>query len=63
MKKFGVGAEISSLIHENLFHKLKAPVARIGSSYSPVPFSPALEKAFLYSREQIQAAILKTLGR
>ena len=63
VKKFGVGAEISSLIHENLFHKLKAPVARIGSSYSPVPFSPALEKAFLYSREEIQAAILKTLGK
>jgi pyruvate dehydrogenase E1 component beta subunit len=62
VKKFGVGAEISSLIHENLFHSLKAPVARIGSAYAPVPFSPALEKAYLYSREEIEAAIRKTLG-
>jgi pyruvate/2-oxoglutarate/acetoin dehydrogenase E1 component len=63
VRKFGVGAEISSVIHENLFRDLKAPVERIGSAYAPVPFSPALEKVFLYSREQIKAAIRKTLGR
>jgi pyruvate dehydrogenase E1 component beta subunit len=62
VKKFGVGAEISALIHENLFHDLKAPVGRIGSAYAPVPFSPALEKAYLYSRDEIDAAIRKTLG-
>jgi len=63
VRKFGVGAEIASLIYENLFRSLKAPVERIGSSYAPVPFSPALEKAFLYSRDDIRAAILKTLGK
>lgn len=63
VRKFGVGAEISSVIHENLFRDLEAPVQRIGSAYAPVPFSPALEKAFLYSRGQIEAAIRTTLGR
>jgi len=61
VRKFGVGAEISSLIHEHLFDTLKAPVGRVGSAYSPVPFSPALEKAFLYNRADIEAAIRKTL--
>ena len=60
-RKFGVGAEISSMIHETLFRTLKAPVGRVGSAYSPVPFSPALEKAFLYNRAQIEAAVRKTL--
>ena len=59
--KFGVGAEISSVIHEALFRELKAPVQRVGSAYSPVPFSPALEKLFLYSRDQIEAAIRRTM--
>jgi pyruvate/2-oxoglutarate/acetoin dehydrogenase E1 component len=62
VKAFGVGAEISSRIHEELFGQLKAPVGRIGSKYSPVPFSPTLEQAFLYNRDEIAAAIRKTLG-
>ena len=63
VRKFGVGAEISSLIHERLFTDLKAPVQRVGSAYAPVPFSPVLEKAFLYSREDIAAAINRTMER
>lgn len=62
VKSFGVGAEISSRIHEELFGLLRAPVGRIGSAYAPVPFSPALEQAFLFSQTQIEAAIRKTLG-
>jgi pyruvate dehydrogenase E1 component beta subunit len=63
VKAFGVGAELSSTIHEALFARLAAPVERVGSAYSPVPFSPPLEKAFLFSRPQIDAAIRKTLGQ
>jgi pyruvate/2-oxoglutarate/acetoin dehydrogenase E1 component len=62
VRRFGTGAEISAMIHENLFDELKAPVQRVGSAYAPVPFSPALEQAFLFSRPQIEAAIRKTLG-
>jgi len=61
VKNFGAGAEISSFIHEHLFDDLRAPVQRVGSAYAPVPFSPTLEKAFLYSREDIAAAITKTM--
>lgn len=62
VKEFGVGAELSSRIHEELFSDLKAPVARVGSRFAPVPFSPVLEKDWLYSQDQIEAAIRKTLG-
>src|SRR5512139_3758608 len=42
VKNFGPGAEISSRIHEEIYGKLKGPVARIGAKFSAVPFSPAL---------------------
>jgi pyruvate/2-oxoglutarate/acetoin dehydrogenase E1 component len=63
VRDFGVGAEISSLIHEHLFDDLKAPVQRIGSAFAPVPFSPVLEMAFLFSGKDISAAITRTMRR
>lgn len=39
----GFGAELATLIHQNLHGALKAPVGRVGARYTPVPFSQALE--------------------
>lgn len=61
VKNFGVGAEVSSRIHEELFGDLKSAVRRVGSRFAPVPFSPALEKAFIYQADEIEAAIRATL--
>lgn len=61
VKSFGVGAEIASVIHEALFDQLKAPVQRVGSVDSPVPFSKPLEAAFMPDQDRIEAAIRKTL--
>jgi acetoin:2,6-dichlorophenolindophenol oxidoreductase subunit beta len=61
VKSFGVGAEISARIHESLFRELKAPVQRVASQDSPVPFAKQLEAAFLYSRESIENAVRATL--
>jgi pyruvate/2-oxoglutarate/acetoin dehydrogenase E1 component len=61
MKNCGVGAEVSSRIHENLFGKLKAPVQRVTSAFCPVPFSKPLEEAFIPSQAQIEAAVRTTL--
>jgi acetoin:2,6-dichlorophenolindophenol oxidoreductase subunit beta len=61
-KNCGLGAELSSRIHEALFSQLKAPVQRIGSAFCAVPFSKPLETAFLPSQEQIEAAVRRTLG-
>ena len=57
VKKFGPGAEISAAIHERLFDRLRAPVARVGAKYAPVPFSQPLESASLPSISEVEAAI------
>jgi pyruvate dehydrogenase E1 component beta subunit len=62
VRSFGVGAELSARIHETLFRELKAPVERVASNDSPVPYAPPLEAAFLYSHADIEAAIRRTLG-
>lgn len=43
----GIGAEIAAWINENLFQYLDAPVMRLASLDTPVPFAIPLEKNFL----------------
>jgi 2-oxoisovalerate dehydrogenase E1 component len=43
----GVGAEISAWISEHCFQHLDAPVMRLGSLDTPIPFAPTLEQNFL----------------
>ena len=58
---FGVGAEVATRLHKELFGQLKAPVGRVGAARSPVPFSKPLESAFIPTAARIRAAILETL--
>ena len=62
VKRFGVGAEIAARINEECYGKLKAPVGRIGAKYSPVPFSSALEKDYIWTAAGIEAAVRKVMG-
>lgn len=43
----GIGAEIAAWISENCFENLDAPVVRVGSLDTPVPFIKSLENNFL----------------
>jgi 2-oxoisovalerate dehydrogenase E1 component len=43
----GIGAEISAWINEHYFKYLDAPVKRIASLDTPIPFAPTLEQNFL----------------
>jgi pyruvate dehydrogenase E1 component beta subunit len=54
----GVGAEIAAQISESAFHELAAPVTRLGGPFSPVPFSPPLEDAWLPNAAGIKEAVL-----
>ena len=38
----GPGAEISAMIHEELFGQLERPVRRVASAFTPVPFAESL---------------------
>ena len=43
----GIASDISALIMEECFEYLDAPVKRVGSLDSPIPFTKALEDQFL----------------
>lgn len=43
----GIGGEIAAWISENCFQNLDAPVMRVASLDTAIPFSPALEQDFL----------------
>jgi pyruvate/2-oxoglutarate/acetoin dehydrogenase E1 component len=53
----GFGAEIAATIAEDAFESLDAPVMRITSPDTPIPFAPPLEKAFLPQPEDVLAGI------
>jgi 2-oxoisovalerate dehydrogenase E1 component len=54
----GIGGEISALISEECFGYLDAPVVRVASLDTPVPFAPELEKNFL-PVSRFEEALLK----
>jgi 2-oxoisovalerate dehydrogenase E1 component len=56
----GVGAEISAWIMENCFQYLDAPVVRVGSLDTPIPFAPTLEQNFL-PKNRLKAELEKLL--
>lgn len=43
----GIGGELTALIGEHCFESLDAPVLRVGSLNSPVPFAASIESIFL----------------
>jgi 2-oxoisovalerate dehydrogenase E1 component len=46
----GIGGEISAWISQHLFEHLDAPVIRVASLDTPIPFAPTLEDNFLPKR-------------
>jgi len=56
----GLASEISSIIMENCFENLDAPVVRVGSLNTPIPFEENLEKQYL-PFERFEKEILKLL--
>jgi pyruvate dehydrogenase E1 component beta subunit len=59
----GLGAEIASQIQESAFDYLDAPVSRVGAPFSPVPFSPALEKHYIPDAVRIADDVRAILQR
>ncbi|HIG42486.1 MAG: alpha-ketoacid dehydrogenase subunit beta [bacterium] len=58
----GIGGEIVAQIQELAFDYLDAPVVRVGAPFSPVPFSPALEKIYVPDASRIVEKIRQTLA-
>jgi 2-oxoisovalerate dehydrogenase E1 component beta subunit len=55
----GIGGELSAIIAEEAFEWLDAPVIRVASIDSPVPFAPEMEDYYLPSLDEIIDACRK----
>ena len=58
----GVGAEVASLISEEAFESLDAPVRRLTAPDVPIPFSPPLEQAVLPQLDDMKEACRELLA-
>jgi pyruvate dehydrogenase E1 component beta subunit len=59
VKAFGIGAEISAMVCEEMVDCLDGPILRVGAPYTPVPFSP--ERFYLPNAEDVIKAVRKVL--
>jgi acetoin:2,6-dichlorophenolindophenol oxidoreductase subunit beta len=57
----GPGAEISALIHEELFEQLERPVRRVAGAFTPVPFAQSLERVHAPDASTIAEAVREVL--
>jgi 2-oxoisovalerate dehydrogenase E1 component len=53
----GIGGELVSIINENCFSSLDAPVKRVASLDTPVPFTDTLEDNFLPKQRLLEALV------
>jgi pyruvate dehydrogenase E1 component beta subunit len=51
--RYGVTAEIASVIAEGAFYHLDAPVKRMGAMHVPIPFSPPLEDVTVPTEQSV----------
>jgi len=52
-ERYGVTAEIASVIAEGAFYDLDAPVKRMGAMHVPIPFSPPLEDVTVPTEQSV----------
>jgi acetoin:2,6-dichlorophenolindophenol oxidoreductase subunit beta len=62
-ERYGVTAEIASVIAEGAFFDLEAPVKRMGAMHVPIPFSPPLEDVTVPTGPGVFAAAKKLCGK
>ncbi len=62
VKSGGIGSEIAAAVVEEGFDSLDAPIMRVASPNTPIPFSPTLEQAYMPNAEKIVIAAKKLIG-
>ena len=58
----GFGAEVAAQVQAAAFDNLDAPIERVGAPFTPVPFSPPAEDAYVPGADEVYAAARRTLG-
>jgi len=62
VKSGGIGSEIAARVVEEAFDSLDAPILRVASPDTPIPFSPPLEQAYMPNAQKIMEAAKKLIG-
>src|SRR6266498_2292373 len=62
-ERYGVTAEIASVIADGAFYYLDAPVKRLGAMDVPIPFSPVLEDQTVPSEKSVFEMAKKVCGK
>ncbi len=62
-QRYGVTAELASVIADGAFYYLDAPVKRMGAMDVPIPFSPVLEDLTVPTPESVAAMAKSLCGR
>jgi pyruvate/2-oxoglutarate/acetoin dehydrogenase E1 component len=62
-ERYGVTAELASVVATGAFYDLDAPVKRMGAMHVPIPFSPPLEDATVPSEQTAFEAARKMCGK
>jgi pyruvate dehydrogenase E1 component beta subunit len=61
-RSFGIAAEVSARVAESAFRELRAPVRRVALPDVPTPCSPALERIYYATAEDVVRAVREVLG-
>jgi pyruvate/2-oxoglutarate/acetoin dehydrogenase E1 component len=62
IQRGGIGGEIAAMIAERAFDYLDAPIKRIASLNTPVPFASTLEEDFLPGKDKVLKAVRELLN-
>jgi pyruvate dehydrogenase E1 component beta subunit len=62
-ERYGVTAELASVIATGAFYNLDAPVKRMGAMHVPIPFSPPLEDVSVPTEQTVFEAARALCGR
>lgn len=61
VKNGGFGGEIAAIVAEEGFDLLDAPIKRVAAPFTPIPFTPVLESAFVPNEDKIIEAVKSIL--
>ena len=61
-KTESASSEIAAIVAEEAFNYLKAPIKRVCAPDTPIPFSPALERAWMPDEEDLIEAVTELAG-
>ena len=59
----GFGAEVAAVIQHQAFDWLDAPIERVGSKFTPIPFAPVMENFVVPHATDVLEAIRRTVQR